>query len=108
MFQMECYLWAPHNKKYRYGQLYIGNNFVCFRSHVPGLVSVVIPLKEVNSVEKENSPPRGNTVDDAIVFVMRNKPRENGFFFAQITDRDFMLEKLSELLSKLQARMNKS
>ena len=29
----------------RYGILYLGNQFACFTSHVPGLVSLVIPLK---------------------------------------------------------------
>ena len=62
--QIECYLWTPFNKKYRNGRLYISQNFACFESHVRGLVSLVIPLREVAYVEKTETPPKGNTVNE--------------------------------------------
>ena len=30
---------------FRFGTLFLGTRFACFMSHVPGLVSLVIPLK---------------------------------------------------------------
>jgi hypothetical protein len=95
LFQVECYLWTPFNKKYRYGRLYISQNFACFQSHVPGLVALVIPLRDVAHVEKTDSHPNGNTVDDAIVVTMKSNAT---LIFAQLPDRDFVVEKLSELL----------
>ena len=55
-------MWTPFNKKYRNGRLYISQNFVCFESHVPNLVSVVIPLRNVKFVEKTEVPPKKSTV----------------------------------------------
>ena len=39
----------------RFGTLYLSSNFACFSSHVEELVSIVIPLGHVNSVEKTDS-----------------------------------------------------
>ena len=57
----------------------------CDSSHVPGLVSLVIPLKDVNCVEK--SMKKGGKT----------------FVFGQVSDGDFMVEKLCELLAKLKS-----
>ena len=40
---------------FRFGTLYLSSNFACFKSHVPDLVSIVIPLGHVSSVEKTDS-----------------------------------------------------
>ncbi len=62
--QVECYLWTPFNKRYRNGRLYISQNFACFQSHVAGLVSLIIPLRDVAYVEKTEKPPLVNTVEE--------------------------------------------
>ena len=64
--QVECYLWTPYNKKYRFGKLYLSHNFACFSSHVDGLVKLVIPLRDVVTVENAKSCPNGNTIDQAL------------------------------------------
>lgn len=58
---------------------------------VKGLVSVVIPLREVKLVEKADS----STYKGILITTI-----SNSFLFAQIPDRDFLVDKLSELLSK--------
>ena len=97
IFQVECYLWTSYNKKYRFGKLYLSQNFACFASHVHGLVNVVIPLRDVSHVEKADSCPNGNTIDQALRFVMRSKGKE--FIFAQLEDRNFIIDKIAELLA---------
>lgn len=102
--QVECYLWTPFNSKYRFGKLYLSANYACFTSHVTGLVSLVLPLRQVALCEKIDAQPNGNIVDQAITFVMRARDghRQESFTFVQITDRDFVVDKISELLSKIQ------
>ena len=51
-------------------------------------------------MEKTESNPNGNTVDKAIVVVMKGSKREP-FLFADIPDRDFVVEKISDMLAKL-------
>ena len=111
--KVECYLWTPYNKKYRHGKLYLSQNFCCFESHVSGLVNLVIPLSSVAHVEKTLSPPNGTADDQAIAIKMRNTdssekksrfysvvPLLGGeFVFVQLPDRDFVVERLSELLA---------
>ena len=118
--KVECFLWTPFNKKYRFGQLFLSSNFACFSSHVPKLVSLVIPLKEVNCVEKSNTNANNGNWDEAIVFSMKSGIRN--FVFGQVgfsrlaaewlgtnmmaaaiqvADRDFVVEKICELLAKL-------
>jgi len=97
--KVECFLFTPFNKKYRFGTLYLSNNFACFSSHVPGLVSLVIPLKDVNCVEKSSTNANNDNQDEAIVFSMKKGGKS--FVFGQVSDRDFVVEKLCELLAKL-------
>ena len=111
--KVECYLWTPYNKKYRFGKLYLSQNFCCFESHVSGLVNLVIPLRSVARVEKTLSPPKGNANDQAIAIKMRNANSSvtsdkfsnvsqilgGEFVFVQLPDRDFVVERLAELLA---------
>lgn len=96
-------MWTPFNKKYRFGKLYLSQNFACFSSHVEGLVNLVIPLRDVKIVEKAESCPNGTMVDQALRFVMRNKSSQlavgKEFIFAQLPDRQFVIDKLDELVS---------
>lgn len=97
--RVECFLFTPFNKKYRFGTLYLSSNFACFSSHVPALVSLVIPLKDVNCIEKSATNENSGAKDEAIVFSMRRGVKN--FVFGQVSDRDFVVEKLSELLARL-------
>ena len=108
--QVECYLWTPYNKKYRFGKLYLSQNFACFASHVERLVLLVIALRDVQSVESadfSSAPGNGN---DTIKFSMR--PQMQGgkigtdFIFAQVHDKNFVIGKIEELLSTAAAQAN--
>ncbi len=67
-----------------------------------GLVNLTIPLRDVSHVEKAESSPNGSSINDALRFVMRNKSSSisvgKEFIFAQLPDRQFIIEKLGELL----------
>ena len=65
-------------------------------------VDLVIPLRDVAHVEKAESCPNGNTIDQALRFVMQRKNESNlslkEFIFAQLPDRNFVIDKIAELL----------
>lgn len=64
------------------------------------LVSLIIPLRDIALVQQIDTHPEEETaVDDAISITM--KQGRKCFVFAQLPDRVFVVEKLSEMLSKL-------
>lgn len=94
----ECTLWTPYNKQHVWGKLYISSNYICFESRVKGLVSVVIPLRELCLVEKMDNSTNSPVVQDAVLLTTR---RKTNFLFALLSDRDFVVEKISELLARI-------
>nr|CAD7263370.1 unnamed protein product [Timema shepardi] len=64
---------------------------------VKGLVSVVIPLREVCLVEKAENQASNPAVDKSVLLTTF---RKTSFLFAQIQDREFVVDKISELLSR--------
>ncbi|XP_065226342.1 TBC1 domain family member 9-like isoform X2 [Planococcus citri] len=92
-------LFTPYNKKYNCGTMFLSQNYLCFDSKVPRLVSLVIPLRDVSQVEKveNNSNP---DLHKAISISMKSASKPV-FLFSRIKDRDFLIRKLSELLSKI-------
>jgi len=92
--QVECTFWTPYNKQQVWGILYFSSGFLCFASRVRDLVNVVIPLSEINVVEKiDNSA--GRILPKAILLSTRGK---TNFLFAELEDRDFILERISDFL----------
>jgi len=92
--ETECTLWTPYNKQHAWGTLYLSSGFLCFASRVKNLVNVVIPLSEVNVVEKiDNSS--GHILHNAVLLTTRGKMN---FLFAELDDRDFVLERISDFL----------
>lgn len=53
------------------------------------LLNVIIPLRDVSVIE--------NAAVDSILFTTKQK---SSFLFRDVEDRDFLVSKLSELLSK--------
>ncbi|EEB11252.1 GTPase-activating protein gyp2, putative [Pediculus humanus corporis] len=88
----DCTLWTPYNKRYTWGRMFLSQNYICFESRVKYLVSLVIPLQYIQAVEKADE----NTVYKRLLITTV----DSTFVFAQIPDRDFLLIKITELLSK--------
>ncbi|XP_052872523.1 TBC1 domain family member 9 [Anopheles cruzii] len=88
-------LWAPYAKKHITGVLYLSQNYLCFKSEVASAVALVIPLSKIVSVEKNEDPHNRFinriiiTTSDGSIFVLQH-----------ILDREFLINKISELLSK--------
>ncbi|XP_063851572.1 TBC1 domain family member 9-like isoform X1 [Scylla paramamosain] len=96
-----CSMWAPYKKSYISGTLNISLNYICFESKIANLVSVVCPLREVQSVEKVDNI-KGNSAVKNAVFVCTTQTTgpSNTFLFIDVGDRDFVISKLSEMLGK--------
>lgn len=91
---LSCTLWTPYNKQYVWGKLFLSSNYLCFDSRVPSLVSLVIPLRDITFPEKVENQSMENAI------MISTKHRAN-FLFGYIEDRSFLIEKISELLAKL-------
>ncbi|KAJ8049699.1 TBC1 domain family member 9 [Holothuria leucospilota] len=89
-----CTLWTPYNKSYVSGTLYLSNNYICFSSKIVNLVHLIIPMREVTVVEKvENS----NMIQEGLHISTRGRMT---FLFASLKDRDFLVQHISDFLSK--------
>jgi len=97
--KVECFLFTPYNKKYRYGTLFLSNNFACFSSHVVDLVNIVIPLDLVTSVEKTDRNMNTKLYDEGLLFTLHSP--DNTIILGQVQDRDFVLQKISDLLAQV-------
>ncbi|XP_050666505.1 TBC1 domain family member 9 isoform X2 [Leptidea sinapis] len=95
----ECTLWTPYNKKHVSGRLYLSQNFICFDSRVKNLVRLTIPLRNVHQVERADSGGTGSSGDSGSILITTS--HHTSFLFGNISDRDFLVLKISELLAKL-------
>ncbi|XP_041977166.1 TBC1 domain family member 9 isoform X2 [Aricia agestis] len=91
----ECTLWTPYNKKHNWGRLYLSQNFLCFDSRVHNLVRLTIPLRDVHQVEQAD----GSSGDCGSILV--TTAHHASFLFGKISDRQFLVHKISELLAKI-------
>ncbi|XP_076233513.1 TBC1 domain family member 8/9 isoform X2 [Calliopsis andreniformis] len=93
---IDATLWTPYNKRYVWGKIFLSQNYMCFESRVRGLVSLVIPLREVRLIEPAENQSSSTGIDKSILVTTAR----SSFLFAQIHDRDFVVQKISELLAK--------
>ncbi|XP_075969354.1 TBC1 domain family member 8/9 isoform X2 [Anticarsia gemmatalis] len=96
----ECTLWTPYNKRHNWGRLYLSQNFICFDSRVTNLVRLTIPLRNVHQVERADSGGTGSSSGDS-GSILITTAHHTSFLFGSISDRDFLVHKISELLAKL-------
>lgn len=94
--KIKAKLWTPYAKRYVSGNIYLSTNFLCFKSDVLDMVSIVVPLKNIISAEKKDDGP--NRHDNQIII---NTNENVPIIFAQIADRDILIRKISDLLSKI-------
>ncbi|XP_030570382.1 TBC1 domain family member 9 isoform X2 [Drosophila novamexicana] len=89
-------IWTPYSKRFNAGYIYLSPNFFCFRSDVKDLVSVVIPMKTIKSVEKKDDGQQ-RFDNQIVIFTAENVP----FMFAKIADREVLISKITDLLSRI-------
>ncbi|XP_011329896.1 TBC1 domain family member 9 isoform X3 [Ooceraea biroi] len=92
---VDATLWTPYNKRYVWGKIYLSQNYLCFDSRVRRQVSLVVPLREVTLVESAENQSNAGADKSILVTTARSS-----FLFAQIHDRDFVVQKISELLAR--------
>lgn len=93
-----CTLFAPYNKQSVWGKLYLFDNYVCFagKHAVPDQVTVIIPFRQVTFIEKINDNS-GSSLSNSIIISTNSK---SNFVFSNISDRDVLIKKISELLAR--------
>ncbi|XP_049811575.1 TBC1 domain family member 9 isoform X1 [Schistocerca nitens] len=94
---IDATLWTPYNKRHVWGRMFLSQNFICFSSRVKGLVSLVLPLKDISLVERAENQASNPAVNNSVLITSAN---HTSFLFAQIQDRDFVVQKISELLAR--------
>ncbi|CAG9825643.1 unnamed protein product [Phaedon cochleariae] len=104
---IDCTLLTPYNKKHVSGRIFLSQNYICFESRVKAQVSLVIPLRDVTLAEKIETNMLNQSLDKAIIITMSDTLNRTNFIFAQILDREFLIEKISELLSKTKGSKTK-
>jgi len=96
---IQCTLWAAFDKKVVWGNLFLSHNFVCFKStQLQENINLIIPLRDVSVVEKADS---SNVLPFPISITTRNKMT---FLFGHLQDRDYLLNLISDFLSKTKTR----
>ncbi|KAM9694582.1 TBC1 domain family member 9B isoform 7-T7 [Trichechus inunguis] len=93
-----CTLWTPFNKLHIPGQMFISNNYICFASKEEDACHLIIPLREVTIVEKADS---SSVLPSPLSISTKSKMT---FLFANLKDRDFLVQRISDFLQKMPSK----
>lgn len=114
--RIKASIWLPYTKRNATGNIYLSQNFMCFKSDVKDLVSLVIPLKliqvrkpqfkhltstknkltQFDSQSVEKKTDSASKFENQILVLAEN----SAFLFSHILERDLFLSKISFLLSQ--------
>ncbi|XP_043925526.1 TBC1 domain family member 9B isoform X2 [Protopterus annectens] len=98
----DCTLWTPFNKTHIAGQMFVSNNYICFASKEDDGCRLIIPLREVTIVEKADS---SSVLPRPLSISTRSKMT---FLFANLKDRDFLVQRISDFLQKTPVKTSPS
>ncbi|CAF1266589.1 unnamed protein product [Rotaria sordida] len=98
--EIACHLWTPYNRSNVSGKLYISSNFVCFASKVFHQINLIIPFRDIMVIEKQPENPNSSDIETQSALLIITKERAGTFTFSKFDDREFVLNKLSYLLSQ--------
>ncbi|XP_053311081.1 TBC1 domain family member 8 isoform X2 [Spea bombifrons] len=93
---LDCSLWTPFSRCHTAGRIYASDSYLCFASKEDGLCNVVIPLKEVVSVEKMEDT---SLLPNPIIISIRH---QMAFQFIELKDRDSLVSSLLLRLERVQ------
>ncbi|XP_072470785.1 TBC1 domain family member 8 isoform X1 [Notamacropus eugenii] len=94
---VDCSLWTPFNRCHTVGRMFASDSYVCFASKEDGCCNVILPLREVVSIEKMEDT---SLLPNPIIISIRSKM---AFQFIELKDRESLVENLLMRLKKVHA-----
>lgn len=85
---LDCSLWTPFSRCHTAGQMFTSDSYICFASKEAGCCKVILPLREVVSIEKMEDT---SLLPNPIIVSIRSKM---AFQFIELRDRDSLVEGL--------------
>ncbi|NXX30283.1 TBCD8 protein, partial [Nicator chloris] len=92
---VDCSLWTPFSRCHTAGRMYTSDSYICFASKENGCCTVIIPLREVISIEKMEDT---SLLPNPIIVSIRSK---TAFQFIELRDRDTLVENLLQRLKEV-------
>ncbi|XP_010146175.1 PREDICTED: TBC1 domain family member 8-like, partial [Eurypyga helias] len=92
---VDCSLWTPFSRCHTAGRMYTSDTYICFASKENGCCNVIIPLREVISIEKMEDT---SLLPNPIIVSIRSK---TAFQFIELKDRDTLVENLLKRLKEV-------
>nr|XP_023438363.2 TBC1 domain family member 8 isoform X2 [Dasypus novemcinctus] len=94
---LDCALWTPFSRCHTAGRMFTSDSYICFASREDGCCTVVLPLREVVSIEKMEDT---SLLPSPIIVSIRSKM---AFQFIELKDRDALVERLLVRLKQVHA-----
>ncbi|KAM9053118.1 TBC1 domain family member 8 isoform 1-T1 [Megaptera novaeangliae] len=94
---LDCSLWTPFSRCHTAGRMFTSDSYVCFASKEAGCCKVILPLREVVSIEKMEDT---SLLPNPIIVSVRSKM---AFQFIELADRDSLVESLLARLKQVHA-----
>ncbi|XP_010635428.1 TBC1 domain family member 8 [Fukomys damarensis] len=94
---VDCALWTPFSRCHTAGRMFTSDSYICFASREDGRCTVVLPLREVVSIEKMEDT---SLLPNPIIVSIRSKM---AFQFIELRDREGLVESLLARLKQVHA-----
>uniref|UniRef100_A0A8D1ZMD4 TBC1 domain family member 8 n=1 Tax=Sus scrofa TaxID=9823 RepID=A0A8D1ZMD4_PIG len=94
---LDCSLWTPFSRCHTAGRMFASDSYICFASKEDGCCKVILPLREVVSIEKMEDT---SLLPSPIIISVRSKM---AFQFIELRDRDSLVESLLVRLKQVHA-----
>ncbi|XP_044526371.1 TBC1 domain family member 8 isoform X2 [Gracilinanus agilis] len=94
---VDCSLWTPFSRCHTVGRMFASDSYVCFASKEDGCCNVVLPLREVVSIEKMEDT---SLLPNPIIISIRSKM---AFQFIELKNRESLVENLLMRLKQVHA-----
>ncbi|XP_060024845.1 TBC1 domain family member 8 isoform X4 [Lagenorhynchus albirostris] len=94
---LDCSLWTPFGRCHTAGRMFASDSYICFASKEAGCCKVILPFREVVSIEKMEDT---SLLPNPIIVSVRSKM---AFQFIELTDRDSLVESLLARLKQVHA-----
>ncbi|XP_051008685.1 TBC1 domain family member 8 isoform X2 [Acomys russatus] len=94
---VDCALWTPFSRCHTAGRMFSSDSYICFASREDGCCNVVLPLREVVSIEKMEDT---SLLPNPIIVSIRSKM---AFQFIELKDREKLVEGLLLRLKQVHA-----